>query len=72
MPADKPLVIPLPFTVAMEGEAELHDPPEAPSVKAMVLPTHTDVAPEMAPADEPALTDIGAVVVAVPQLLVTL
>jgi hypothetical protein len=42
-----PLTVPVPSTVAIPVEAELHPPPDEPSDKAVVCPAHTVDTPVM-------------------------
>ena len=50
IPAPVPVTTPVLPTVAMAVLLLLHTPPGAPSIRLMVLPTHTLVGPLMVPA----------------------
>ena len=58
------------ITVATDVFPEVHVPPEDASVSVVVLPTHTDVVPVMAPAEGRGFTVTTFVADAVPQLAV--
>lgn len=69
-PAATPVIMPA-VTVATDVLLLLHAPPVIASVRVIVEPILTDEGPDKTPADGVLLTVITLVVVAVPQLLVT-
>ncbi len=71
VPAATPVTTPVLPTVAMPVALLLHVPPVVALLSVVVLPTVTVAVPVMVPADGNGLTVITLVVVAVPQLLVT-
>ena len=71
VPADRPFTLPEASTVANEGAVLLQVPPVAPSVSGVLLPAHTDDAPDMVPATGNGLTVNVCVAAAVPQPFVT-
>ena len=66
-----PLTTPTGFTVAMLVAIELHTPPGAGSVRAVIDPAQTVPAPEMLPATGSKLTVTTTEDAAEPQLLAT-
>jgi hypothetical protein len=72
VPNAMPSTIPVPDTVAIEGDALFHDPPEADPDKTVVYPRHNVLLPEMVPAAGSGLTVTGKADAAVPQTVVTL
>lgn len=71
VPADTPVTEPDVPTVATPGADDDQVPPEMPSASDILLATHTDEEPVMAPAVGNGLTVMFWVAYAVPQLLVT-
>ena len=71
MPADTPLTLPLPSTVAIAVLLLVQLPPLTPSVKAVLALTQTVVVPLIVPASGNGLTATLVVAIAVPQLFVT-
>ena len=71
VPADRPFTLPDASTVANAGAVLLQVPPVAPSVNPVVLPTHSDDAPDIVPASGKGLTVNACVAAAVPQPFVT-
>ena len=71
VPADTPVTEPDVPTVATPGADDDQVPPEIPSARDILLATHTDEEPVMAPAFGAGLTVMFCVAYAVPQLLVT-
>ena len=71
MPAATPLTTPDVLTVAVPVLLLAHTPPVVASLSVVVALTHTVAVPVMVPADGAALTVTTCVVVAEPQLFVT-
>ena len=71
MPAEIPVTTPelLPI-VAIEVPVEVQTPPGAPSARVIVLPTHTEDAPLIMPAEGTVFTVTSLTEVDVPQVLV--
>jgi hypothetical protein len=70
VPVATPVTIPVEPAVATEVAEELHVPPVAASLKAVVAPVHTVAVPVMAPADAGMLTVTTLVALLLPQPLV--
>ena len=70
VPADTPVTEPDVPTVATPGADDDHVPPEIPSARDVLLPTHTDEEPIMAPALGAGLTVMVYLAVADPQVFV--
>jgi hypothetical protein len=70
-PAVTPVTMPVVLTVALAVLLLLHTPPVLASVRVMLAPGQTDVAPTIGLTTLPALTVNAIVAVAVPQLVVT-
>ena len=67
-----PVTEPPPLTVATAVLLLLQMPPVAPSARLMALPVHTPDGPLMLPADGGVVTVIDAVVMALPQPVLTM
>jgi hypothetical protein len=71
LPAVTPVTTPDASTVATDAVPLLHTPPPIASARVRVAPAQTVLPPVMLPAVGVALTVTAAVVVALPQLLLT-
>lgn len=71
VPAAIPVTVPVALTVAMAALLLVHVPPAVESLRVVVLPAHTVVAPVMAATVGAPLTVTVAVRLIAPQLVVT-
>ena len=71
VPAETPVTAPVTLTVATAVLLELQVPPEAPSTRVIMSPTHTEYGPEMLPPDASVSIATGIEAETVPQLFVT-